>query len=149
MTKKTNKQVYVVFADAFLLDVMGIFASNKSMDKYFEELKSEILTFAKSDDVNVTIESDKTYLGAREYYIESDIPRYNLVVIKTEVVNSGEVDISQIKKVWISYSTYDPGNHIIHLTQEDNIAHLRTIECIDQDGNLKEGTYSEYHRVHH
>lgn len=135
-----NKEVYAVFLDGLMSEVDRVFSTRKSMNKYLNDLRSEILEFTKTNAVEVTIEKEKDE-GVENldiYSILSNIPQYSLRVLRTEISNSQNTKLSEIHKVWVFHCDFDPYEPFLFLTREEGVAYLQSIGVMDQNEKLRD-----------
>jgi len=146
MKKNYNKTVCVVF-NKYYSKILGVFSSQKSLNKQFHIWEDEILKFARSEKVKIKKTKSPTDLGDYETSIEHNIPSYNLIVLQAEITNSQHYEMSDIDSVWVSYSYCNPGAVHVFGTEEEGLSHLKSIDCLQKNEKLKAGTLFEEHKI--
>jgi hypothetical protein len=144
--RSQNKSVYVAYRVLYL-EVYGVYSSNRALNKVLNSWVNEIYDFAKSEEVKVTINRELNSWGDRVITLAHNVPRYGLTVTKEEIENSENITLDSISTVWISYSTYDPGECQVNSTKEEALAFLRSINCLQSNGDPIEGTILEEHNI--
>lgn len=146
--KNENKMVYVAFT-GLGLDVLGVFSSNKAINKEVKACKKEILDFVKNEKVKVTVSRKKNFAVVRSIFFDTNIPKQGFDIAKIEINDSENISLGNICTVWVSYSIYAPYEPHVSLTQEEELTYLKSINCLQSNGSPIEGTSLEEFKVKH
>ena len=141
-----NKSVYVAYG-ALYSEVYGVYSSNKALNNVVNSWVNEIYDFIKSEKVKVSINRGRNSFGDRDIFLGNNVPHYGLTVRKAEIENSENITLDSISTVWITYSIYDPGTEHVHLTQEEALTFLKSINWLQSNGDPIEGTILKEHNI--
>jgi hypothetical protein len=141
-----NKNVYVAYRVSYF-DVYGVYSSNRALNKVVKPWINEFYSFVRSEKVKASINRGRDSFGDREITLCNNIPHFGLTVKRSEIENSENIKLDSISTVWISFSIYDPGEEHVHLTQEEALAFLKSINCLQSNGDPIEGTILEEHNI--
>lgn len=134
MKKRRNKTVYVAF-DSFYSNIFGVFRSKQALNKQLKVWQQNIYDFAKSEDLKVTIDRGMNSYGEQTITISDNTPSYGLIVTKNVIENTKSISTGDICTVWISKYVYEPGDCVVHLSQEEALAYLDSIGLLDDIKN--------------